>query len=654
MPLSKGGCRVTVRPDGKVDPVIESVHHGFELEEDGATWFKSAPTRHDEAQRARQHFEKIQAAVIQGQATGQCQEGKWTNNHLVFPDLGLLSPVGGPGVVPFPPNNRQLFTPKPLKTPGTEDDVSSTSASSSSSSDGRERGLHDADQRMATVPWTRLGSTVTAPVVFEEYKTHCGRVLQGGLDNGYFIEALNAISMRPKLVRQLFHHWDVQRAIYVLQLYMNGVWVRVEIDDYVPGSTWDDDGMLCCRSEHFPHVLWPSLVEKAYAKMHTIRTADSLNESGGWESLSGGGTVEEVLSDLTGGVCGRFSTRDVTPERIFVLFYTLQRDALFVCRPSQKRCKKFGMGFDSRSPHAVNRAVPFEDQCFVQIFCGGEVADSCGVQELSVPTELIRLFPERVKDGFYWLPIADFCLYFDTVFDCRLVNSPDVGIRGMPPSRLPMASYGSENWGDRPRPPAPPCPPFDTPALFFETVYATSGRINPNCVPEFTVQVPGNAVPCEIVCCVSQVDKRSMQIGRHREREEALLLKVYQQLEREIFSAHLVCRSNWIPVRDAMVAWKCNEGGTFKIVCEFEKDVAFNRLLFRCYSSQPFVQAAAHKSLHSHRLARPPWPSDAIKWTFTGCRAETRLSSRSEPEPYNSRTDRLRRHRRHKSRCLVQ
>merc|ERR1719401_1045339 len=41
------------------------------------------------------------------------------------------------------------------------------------------------------------------------HKTHCGRVFQGTLDNAYFVEALNAISLRPKLARRLFYAWSI-------------------------------------------------------------------------------------------------------------------------------------------------------------------------------------------------------------------------------------------------------------------------------------------------------------------------------------------------------------------------------------------------------------------------------------------------------------
>ena len=58
--------------------------------------------------------------------------------------------------------------------------------------------------------------------------------------------------------------------------------------------------------------IWPSLIEKAYAKIHTLRfssSAISEDDMGGWEAIGGGGKVEDALADLTGGVAGRFNTK---------------------------------------------------------------------------------------------------------------------------------------------------------------------------------------------------------------------------------------------------------------------------------------------------------------------------------------------------------
>eukprot|EP00929_Paragymnodinium_shiwhaense_P064048 TRINITY_DN3204_c0_g2_i2.p1 TRINITY_DN3204_c0_g2~~TRINITY_DN3204_c0_g2_i2.p1 ORF type:complete len:560 (+),score=106.36 TRINITY_DN3204_c0_g2_i2:95-1774(+) len=158
-------------------------------------------------------------------------------------------------------------------------------------------------------PWNRLvdfgmGSGVhNVMKVFSDdaSESHLGRVFQGQMDNMYLVAALNAISCRPRLARQLFLAWDVERSIYILRLWKNGTWVRVEVDDFVPAPLQGCAPELsaqpfCCRSEFFPHILWPSIVEKAYAKTATVRTNVPGHVSGGWEAIGGGGRVDEGLT----------------------------------------------------------------------------------------------------------------------------------------------------------------------------------------------------------------------------------------------------------------------------------------------------------------------------------------------------------------------
>mmetsp|Transcript_71550 Transcript_71550/g.186492 ORF Transcript_71550/g.186492 Transcript_71550/m.186492 type:complete len:1041 (-) Transcript_71550:44-3166(-) len=276
-----------------------------------------------------------------------------------------------------------------------------------------------------------------------------GRVWQGGLSNAYFVEALNAISLRPALVRRLFFAYDCAKSVYSVRLFKNGVWLCVEVDDFVPKS--DDKAFpLCCRHEQFPQVLWPSIVEKAYAKACTARFEDSDQDSGGWEAIGGGGRVEEALVDLTGGVGGCFSARDVSPDRLFVYFHEMQRYCLWVCRVNLHAAVANGMAFNPYANYAVNRAVHFQGECFVQLRCVDRKHPDVGL-EAAVPwdlhPELLKAYPGRGSEGYMWLSVHDFHQYFDEIFECRLVNSPDVGIAGMPAPSLPIAKmFPDPDW----------------------------------------------------------------------------------------------------------------------------------------------------------------------------------------------------------------
>jgi len=511
-------------------------------------------------------------------------------------------------------------------------------------------------------PWVRLSSfSPTSGLVNRGCKVyedrdpkgaevfHCGRVLQGELDNGYLVEALNAISTRPVLVRQLFYCHDVDKSIYIMRYFLNGTWVRVEIDDYVPLG--DKVPVICCRSEHFPRILWPSLVEKGYAKANTSRPP--FRASGGWQSLGGGGRVEEALADLTGGVSGRFSTRDVSPDRLFVYFYNRQRDTIFVARPDNTTCRKHAVSLSCCFPYAVSRAAHHEGRCYVQIFMG--VLDGhCGVNGLdfaTVPDSIWNAFPGAHAAGFTWLHIYDFHFYFNTIFECRLVNSPDVGLPGMPPPRHPNAAFAAgqaENVGTRSG--------VENAPIFFETVWSNAGHISSHNAPEFDISVPERH-PCEVIACLSQMNNRVTQLCATRAEFVPLLLKVYQKLENNAYSKDMVCRSNWLPVRDAMVAFNCKRGGSYKIICEFpnEPGLIIDKLVFRCYTDQPGCTVTAAKAARKHLLVRADVPALAKKWTFVGCASRHRVVNDNEPEPLAdvSKDSMQRLDGKHPKRCAV-
>jgi len=460
----------------------------------------------------------------------------------------------------------------------------------------------------------------------------------------------------------------------------------------------------------------PSLVEKAYAKACTIRVhAEDADDvmSGGWMAIAGGGRVDDALVDLTGGVASSFSTRDISPDRLFIYLFELQRDCLFVCRVDVENCGKHGVGLNPFASHAVNRAAHLEGRCFVQVFCASrEGVHSAGLEE-AVPDELMHTYPERAAEGFFWLDIHDFHYYFNTIFECRLTNSPDVGIEMMPPSRLPNACSPSQGLPLKPAaemtwtpgargqdvlagtrssqagamhqrndwpavqpgrqrwmheellspgmstpampasahfphqvPGMPLSKPLEERPLFFECVFANNGTVSEHRPPEFDVVLPN--LPCEVVACVEQTCPRVQQVGRFRNTPVAILLKVYEHIVSNTYASECICRSGWMPVRGAMVAFKSVHGGHFKIIGEMLDGEHCDRLIMRCYTSVSSATVTASNGAQKHLLAkRKRWPN-AIKWSFVGC-AVPRVDLPMAPE---EDLDMLRR-RHGRERCCV-
>lgn len=702
-------------------------HEHYLADDFSRGWFHAECFRVEQERLARVHLQAICAAVDDRHALGMCPDGRWVNDPEEFP-VPQLSGVSI-DVSPFPPHDQQYYVcgmyqpevsklpPLALPTHGMDEDGNST--------------------------WTRLvdfAQHQDACHVFDEFsgKTHFGKVYGGALDAGYITEALQAISLRPKLARQLFYCWDTRRSVYIARLYKHGCCLRVEVDDYVPvgppGSDVSTNVPICARSQFFPNVMWPSLAEKAYAKVHTYRgstTESTPDDVGGWEALGGGGMTEEALVDFTGGVAGRFRTCDVTADRLFLYMYELQRDTLFVCRPNPTLCDMYGVRLNPYYPNVVNRAVAHEGNCYVQVFCGAPGLFDGGLSDENVPWNLInsKQYPERPGDGFFWCTAEDFGYFYDTIIECRLVNSGDVSIPNMPPPRmggflgggmvgmmgipglpgLPpvpglggppmpgmmggpgmmgmgppgmpgmgppgmgppgmgMPGMGMPGMGPPPMGAAPMGGPFipgamppgsmpelvegrlapdGSPLMWYEHVHATKDEVTRHNEPEFTIRVPDNECPIEIVCSVEQYDTRLSMTTPQRDMPEAILAKAYEGMGGNYYSAELVAKSNWVHMRDSMVAFCCKRGGEYKIVAEFpSKRSHVARMVFRCYSSKPGVMVSAGVATTRHLLVESYEPPKAYKFTLVGCKTPEQMYQEDikldAPEPHNYARDRLR------------
>lgn len=633
------------------------IHHGVELQSGSLGWFSAESNRNEQQEIAHQHFHALCEAVVRYHHAGLCPDGKWTNDPTVFPlphNL-IVGRIMDRGVVPFPPNDLQFFCTDSVKK---DESLMKSSPNVFPNEDG-----------LST--WVRLTDFCSNPRachVFDDTRvnpTHYGRVLQGALDTGYLVEALQAIAMRPKLARSLFYCWDTNLSVYIVRLYKNGTWMRVELDDFVPARSLpvtmrgNRTAPICCRSEHFPMVLWPSLVEKAYAKIHTVRTTDGVGDQGGWEVIGGGGRLEDALTDLTGGVAGRFLTRNISADRLFVYLHELQRDCLFVCRVDEARCDANGVYLNPYFPHVVHRAVVFEGRPYIQVFCGAPALDDGGLQDIGVPWTLVNSeeYPEKGKDGFFWCQADDFAFYFGTIFECRLTNSGDVSIPGMPPPRMPAnmgplsSLFGlngpAQNFFLQMQRKARFNPqhlsPEGLPLPFFEWVFADGGKITRDNQPEFSIQVPEFCVPCEVICSLDQVDLRFQSRAADKPQAIAILLKVYENVQgNRFYSNELVCKSNWLPIRNSMVAFQAMRGAEFKIVAELpDRFASCNKLVFRCYVNQPGVQVTAVSAWSRHLLVNPIEPPKASKWTFVGA-AEPLDILRDRPDPFEEELDGLR------------
>lgn len=665
---------------GKIDQSEQD--HGHVIH--GMGWFEPYNITRDQEASANMNMALIRSRCDELYRLGRIQECKWTNDPLVFPLTESESPhrfqMEGQtdfteGIKPFPPNDQQYYIC------GIYDPQRSyLTASAKPGHDMYTEGLD-----VTNSAWVRLcdfSQHDGSMNVFSEKGQkgfHMGRVMQGALDTGYLIEALNAVTLRPRLVRHLFYAHDLEKSAYIIRLYKHGMWHRIEVDDYVPVSPpptahHENKGPICCTSEHFPHVLWPSLVEKGFAKLMTHRATimgDTPSDTGGWEAIGAGGRVEDALVLLTGGTAGRFRTREVSADRLFIYLFERQNDTLFVCRVNQPACDLYGVRLNPYYSYSVNRAVPWEGRLYVQVFCGAPTCYDGGLQDTAVPYSLTHCadYPEHEDEGFFWCDINDFHMYFDTIIECHLTSTPDSAIPGMPEPRSPEWAKVLANQASRPMrfgvsngqgqnfgPQGARMPSFveGEQVQYFESVHANPGVITKHNAPEFTIELPSNHNGCEVFCSFDQYDERILMDNPVCKAPAQILLKayvkvndaVYKNMQRDIFCKDLVCKSNWFPCNHSMLGFSCRQGCKIKIVVEFPDGPTqtVEKSVFRVYCSLPNFTVSAAVANKGHALGELPEGETpgAVKWSLVGCVDAALMEFPDRPEEFDPSTDGLR------------
>lgn len=134
--------------------------------------------------------------------------------------------------------------------------------------------------------WRRVEGVVYLPTTKTPRLRH-----SSGLQNMQFLSALAAVATRQDLLLDLIVSDDhAEQGAYTMQVYKHGCWHQVVVDNQLPCL---DEGGLAFASSSNLGELWPSFIEKAYAKVH-----------GSYYALEGG-SVGEALVDLTGGVVSK-------------------------------------------------------------------------------------------------------------------------------------------------------------------------------------------------------------------------------------------------------------------------------------------------------------------------------------------------------------
>jgi len=196
-----------------------------------------------------------------------------------------------------------------------------------------------------SVVWNRISGMEVEdcfnPVVFMD-EEDSGFLVQGGIENGWFVGAMSVLSSFPHLLHPILvsDTYLKERGVATFKFYKGGRWVFVSVDDRLPCSF--SGSPYFCKSSNNNEV-WMCLVEKAYAKLH-----------GGYEAIRRG-FVEHALKDLTGGCVAHYkigrkedgeeedkkqgeADHDELWEKIHTLFHNHPDDAI-ICVSRNERSK---------------------------------------------------------------------------------------------------------------------------------------------------------------------------------------------------------------------------------------------------------------------------------------------------------------------------
>ncbi|XP_026551197.1 calpain-13-like [Pseudonaja textilis] len=209
-------------------------------------------------------------------------------------------------------------------------------------------------EKLRKIQWLRPNELVRNPRLFVDGISRFD-ILQGQkIGNCWVLAALGALTQQQRFLKNMiptdqgFNH--TYAGIFHFQFWHFGSWVDVVIDDRLPFI----DGNYLSVHPRSKNEFWPSLLEKAYAKLH-----------GSYEKLHYG-FISEAFVDLTGGVQLTFNLGSPTDHLFEIMKTAASSGCLMAC--SSPEMKKTGRqvlenGIVQQHVYAVidAREVPYMD-----------------------------------------------------------------------------------------------------------------------------------------------------------------------------------------------------------------------------------------------------------------------------------------------------
>ncbi|XP_044003947.1 calpain-A-like [Aphidius gifuensis] len=205
-----------------------------------------------------------------------------------------------------------------------------------------------------------------------------------------------------------------------------GTWVDVVVDDRLPTQ----NGKLIYASSGYPNEFWPSLMEKAYAKL-LYRSYKKLNA--GFASIA--------MQDLSGGISERFFVENSASHLFKTMQNTIKKSTMIACGSYSKKQMTARVGINTFAINPNHAYAITDIKIATKNNVDGEIkliriCNPHGVVSLNpYPGKISEIFPKETieselkieVDGESWILYEDFIKYFDSVYICNLTPNRLIG-----------------------------------------------------------------------------------------------------------------------------------------------------------------------------------------------------------------------------------
>ncbi|KAL7203033.1 hypothetical protein ACSBR1_034475 [Camellia fascicularis] len=244
-------------------------------------------------------------------------------------------------------------------------------------------------------------------------------VCQGRLGDCWFLSAVAVLTEVSQISEVIITPEYNEEGIYTVRFCIQGEWVPVVIDDWIP---CESPGKPAFATSRKGNELWVSILEKAYAKLH-----------GSYEALEGG-LVQDALVDLTGGAGEEIDMRsaqaqiDLASGRLWSQLLRFKQEGFLLGAgsPSGSDVHISSSGIVQGHAYSLLQVREVDGHKLVQIRnpwaneveWNGPWSDSSPEWTDRMRHKLKHV--PQAKDGIFWMSWQDFQIHFRSIYVCRV------------------------------------------------------------------------------------------------------------------------------------------------------------------------------------------------------------------------------------------